>query len=184
MNSLTILHLNANGLRARLVELCTLLDDANPKVDLVLLNETKLNGSNPPHIPGFTTAALRDRQGDRRAGGGVAIYAASNLQLRDVSPDADDIAAVELRINEGEKMVVISYYAPPGLDVNQALIDPLLASYPAALVLGDFNAKHQFFGCTRTDRAGELLFNLVNDQVQLNKPEPFFLSAPSSWKVR
>ena len=100
MNSLTILHLNANGLRARLAELCTLLDEATPKVDLVLLNETKLNGFAPPHIPGFTTAALRDRQGDRKAGGGVAIYAASNLQLRDVSPDADDISddisAVEL----------------------------------------------------------------------------------------
>ena len=114
-----------NGLRTRLTELNTLLSEADPPMDLLLLNETKLNGFAPPNIPGFTTAALRDRQGDRRAGGGVAIYAASNLQLRDVSPDADDISAVELEINDGEKMVVISYYIPPGTDVNQALLDPL-----------------------------------------------------------
>ena len=68
MNSLTILHLNANGLRARLAELCALLEEATPTVDLLLINETKLNGCTPPHIPGFTTAALRDRQGDKIEG--------------------------------------------------------------------------------------------------------------------
>ena len=103
----------------------------------------------------------------------MAIYAASNLQLKDVSPDADDVSAVELEINDGEKLIVVSYYTPPGTAVNLALLDPLLATYPAALILGDLNAKHQFFGCTRTDRAGELLFNVVEetDLIQLNKPD-------------
>ena len=170
MKSLTIVHLNANGLRTRGTKLCTLLDEATPPIDLLLINETKLNGCTPPRIPGFTTAAVRDRQGERKAGGGVAIYAASNLQLRDVSPDADDIAAVELELNGGERLVVVSYYVPPQADINPALLNPLLATYPAALIIGDLNAKHQFFGCRKTNQAGELLFDLVetNDLTLLN----------------
>ena len=117
------------------------------------MNETKLNGSIPPHIPGFTAAAVRDQQAGRTGGGGVAIYAASTLQLRDISPDADDIAAVELNIN-GERMAVVTYYVPPFVDIDPTLLDPLLTTYPAALLFGDLNARHQYFGCRRTDRAG------------------------------
>ena len=172
MTSLTIVHINVNGLRARLTELSTLLAEADPPVDLVLMNETKLNGSTPPHISGFTATAVRDRQAGRTGGGGVAVYAASTLQLRDISPDVDDIAAVELNIN-GERMAVVTYYVPPFVDIDPALLDPLLTTYPAALLLGDLNARHQYFGCRRTDRAGEILFNLAeqHDLTVLNNPE-------------
>ena len=172
MTSLVIVHINVNGLRARLTELNTLLAEADPPVDLLLLNETKLTGCTPPRIPGFTATAVRDRQAGRTMGGGVAIYAASNLQLRDISPDADDITAVELNVG-GEKMAVVAYYVPPGVDIDPALLDPLLATYPAALCIGDFNAKHQYFGCRKSDRAGELLFDLVEQQdlTVLNNPE-------------
>ena len=106
------------------------------------------------------------------AGGGVAIYSASNLQLREVSPDAVDIVAVELEIRGGERIAVISYYVPPQTDVNPTFLEPLLVAYPAALIFGDLNAKHQFFGCRRTDHAGELLFNIVEDKdlTILNNP--------------
>ena len=115
---------------------------------------------------------MRDRQAGRTGGGGVAIYAASTLQLRDISPDADDIAAVELNIN-GERMAVVTYYVPPFVDIDPTLLDPLLTTYPAALLFGDLNARHQYFGCRRTDRAGELLFNLAEqyDLTVLNNPE-------------
>ena len=173
MTNLVIVHINVYGLRTRLTELNTLLAEADPPVDLLLLNETKLNGCAPPLIPGFTATAVRDRQDGRLAGGGVAIYSANNLQLRDISPEADDIVAVELEIRSGEKIAVISYYVPPQNDINPALLDPLLAAYPAALILGDLNAKHQFFGCRRTNQAGELLFNIIEDKdlTILNNPE-------------
>ena len=51
MTSLVIVHINANGLRARLTELNTLLAEADPPVDLILLNETKLNGCTPLLYP-------------------------------------------------------------------------------------------------------------------------------------
>ena len=172
MTSLVIVHINANGLRARLTELSTLLAEADPPVDLLLVNETKLNGCAPPKIPGFTAAATRNRQVGRVAGGGVAIYAALNLQFKDISPEADDVAAVEVKLN-GENTAIISNYVPPGTDINAAILDPLLASYPAALIFGDLNAKHQFYGCTKTDRAGELLFDFIeaNNLSVLNHPD-------------
>ena len=66
MNSLIVVHINANGLRARLTELSTLLAEADPPVDLLLVNETKLNGCAPPKIPGFIAAATRDKEAGSR----------------------------------------------------------------------------------------------------------------------
>ena len=73
-----------------------------------------------------------------------------------------------------EKLAVISYYVPPPSNGPDATaLDPFLAAYPACLIVGDLNSKHQFYGCRSTDRAGEELFNFVesNDMLVLNSPD-------------
>ena len=169
MNKLNIVHINVNGLRGRLTELNLLLDEI--PVDLLLLNETKLRDTEPPRIRGFKAAAYRNRQAGRNAGGGVAIYAADNLRCKDISPDMDDIAAIEVALGANEKLAVVSYYVPPPSNGPDATtLDPILLAYPACLIVGDLNSKHQFFGCRSTDRAGEELFNMIenNDMLILN----------------
>ena len=175
MNKLNIVHLNINGLRGRLSELCVLLDEVH--TDVLLLNETKLRDTDPPRIPGFKVAAFRNRQADNvrgAGGGGVAIYAASNIKVKDISPDQDDLAAVEVVLGTNEKLAIVSIYIAPNNDGPDATaLDKFLTDYPACIIAGDLNAKHQFYGCRTTDRAGEELFNFVesNDMLALNDPD-------------
>ena len=172
MNRLNIIHININGLRGRLTELNLLLDEV--PADLLLLNETKLRDTEPPRIRGFKAAAYRNRQAGRTAGGGVAIYAADNLCCKDISPDLDDIAAVEVALGVNAKLAVISHYVPPPSNGPDATaLAPFFAAYPACLIVGDLNSKHQFYGCRSTDRAGEELFNMVesNNLIVLIDPD-------------
>ena len=154
MNKLTLLHLNVNGLRGRLTELSVMLDEV--AADLILLNETKLHGNNPPRITGFKVAAFRNRQDGLLGGGGVAIYAANKLNCRDISPDQDDLAAIEVVLGTNEKLAIISNYIAPNNDGPDATaLGKFLTDYPACIIAGGLNAKHQFYGCRSTDRAGE-----------------------------
>jgi exonuclease III len=175
MNKLTLIHLNVNGLRGRLTELSVLLDEV--PTDIILFNETKLRDTEPPRIKGFRVAAFRNRQmGNVRGigGGGVAIYVACNLKVKDISPDQDDLAAVEVVLGTNEKLAVVSYYVAPNNEGPDATaLDQFLTDYPACIIAGDLNCKHQFYGCRSTDRAGEELFNFVesNDMLVLNDPD-------------
>ena len=172
MNKLTLVHINVNGLRGRLTELAVLLNDV--PADILMFNETRLQNKNPPRIQGFKVAAFRNRQAGLLGGGGVAIYAANKIKFKDISPDQDDLAAVEVVLGTGEKLAVVSYYiAPPNNGLDATALDGFLNDYPACIITGDLNAKHQFYGCRSTDRAGEELFNFVesNDMLVLNNPD-------------
>ena len=107
-----------------------------------MLNETKLNQTKPPKIKDFTLIASRSRTLIKLQGGGVAIYVRSNLSGCDISPDHDDIAAIEIDIPSQGKLALISYYVPPnGDDLDTALLETLLMSHPRAIIAGDLNCK-------------------------------------------
>src|ERR1043165_931846 len=106
---LHVLHANVNGLRARKDKLECYLRETNP--DIVLLNETRLGNSPTPRIAGYTKASVRNRTTDRTQSGGVAIFVKKGLQFTDISPDVDDLAAVEIRL-ANVSFAFVSYYNP------------------------------------------------------------------------
>src|SRR6478735_12089146 len=97
MASLHLLHINIAGLRAKKTELECYLRQVD--ADVLLINETKLNDKPTPKIHGFRAAAVRNRAVDKVQGGGVAIYVKKDVRFTDISPDVDDMVAIEIRSN-------------------------------------------------------------------------------------
>jgi exonuclease III len=172
MAVLHLLHININGLRANKTELESYLREVN--ADVLLINETKLKDKPTPRISGFRVAAVRNREAVKIGGGGVAIYVKKDMKFVNISPDIDDMVAIEIRFN-GSPLAIISYYRPPydSIDLNTPILESFLTKYEQCIIAGDLNAKHQYYGCTRTNTPGEVLFDFVerNELVVANDPE-------------
>lgn len=142
MMAMHIMHVNINSLRAKRTEVEQYLREQSP--DIACFNETKLAGKAPPRLSGYKCVCARDRQNG--GGGGVAIYVKMGLHCSDISPDVDDLVAIELTVGTN-KLAVLSYYCPPatgggGLDVR--LLERYVATYDRLVLTGDLNAKHLF----------------------------------------
>src|SRR2546426_3053473 len=156
---LHLLHININGLRAKKVELESYLAETKP--DILLINETKLGSQPTPRLAGFQVASVRNRSADKVRGGGVAIYVKRELKFTDISPDVDDIAAIEIK-TPNKSFAIISYYRPPYEEnINAAVLIPFIQKYDHCIIAGDLNAKHEYFGCKKTNKAGDQLFDLI-----------------------
>ena len=151
MSELHIVHINIRGLRANVVELQCYVNETRP--DIVLLNEKLLVGKPAPHITGYRVAAARDRSMNGIRGGGVAIYVSRSIICTDISPEVDDIMAIEVHTSSF-LMAVISYYRPPHpIDLEEPTLETYFSKYERCIVAGDLNAKHQFYGCKATNAA-------------------------------
>ena len=159
MAELRIVLANVNGLRARKTELEQYLSECKPHI--VLLNETKLCGKSFPRFAGYQVAAARDRTAEKTQGGGTAILVSKSVTFSDISPDMDDLVAIETVVGSS-KYAVICYYCPPdGRDLNSGMLEQFVLQHERVIIAGDLNAKHQYFGSKSTDARGEQLFDLV-----------------------
>jgi len=163
-----VLHLNINGLRTKRSEVDLYLGETKP--DIVCFNETRCRGDTAPRLSGYQRVCQRDRIGPFPNGGGVAIYARKGLQCSDVSPDADDIVAVKLLGTYD--LVVAAYYCPDWATFDVPMLEELIHKYDRLVIMGDLNAKHQYYGSRSTDIRGEYLFDLVerNNLFVANNP--------------
>jgi len=170
MAELRLVHVNVNSVRSKRSGLEQYLSETDPHI--VLLNETKLCGKPLPRFAGYREVALRDRTVTKLCGGGVAILASKQCNTSDISPDVDDVVAILLRAGALE-IAIVSYYCPPGNNkLNSGVLESYLQKYDHVIIAGDLNAKHQFYGSTRTDARGEDLFDFVerNDLFCANDP--------------
>jgi len=175
MTNVHIMQLNINGLRSKRTELEQYLREQSP--DIVCLNETKLNGKTPPRLSGYRCASFRDRDGALGGvqGGGVAIYVSAGMLCSDISPDIDDVVAIEFSAG-GHKYAVVCYYCPPacgGAQLDVPMLERFLDKHDRLVLTGDLNAKHVFYGSNSTDTRGDILFDLVEryDMFVANDPK-------------
>ena len=175
MAELHLVHININGLRGHKTELEVYLNETHP--DVLLLNETKLRDQPAPCLTGYRVAAIRNRAaavGQGGAGGGVAIYTKKELKFADISPDVDDIVAIDLKTAKGS-LAIVAYYRPPhdDIDFDKVTLLKVTHGFKHWIVAGDFNAKHEFFGCQSTNQAGDQLFDFVeeNQIIVANDPD-------------
>ena len=79
LNRVIVAHLNINSIRNKIDMLADLISG---KVDILLISETKINGSFPPAqflIPGFSEPYRRDRTENGEHGGGLLLYVSVNI---------------------------------------------------------------------------------------------------------
>jgi hypothetical protein len=78
-----------------------------------------------------------------------------NLIFLDISPDVDDIAAIEI-MALNKRIAIVTYCRPPYNDViNKIILAYFIDGDDHCIIAGDLNAKHQFLGCTHTNKTGE-----------------------------
>ena len=180
-----LLQINVNGLRSKIEELRLYVEETSP--DVILISETKLNNNPTPLIPNYLTAATRDRQNEHTGGGGVAIYIRNNIDFSNISPDIDDMAAIEIKLNNNQKIGILCFYRHPMAPLldQYTYLEEISKNYRHLIIGGDLNAKHQFYGSKSTNRAGDSLFNLC-EQLDLtvgnNPDEPTFISSLTNTK--
>ena len=138
LEKLNILQWNVQGLRAKALELSSILSEK--KISVACLKETLLGDSNwcpmkkcklekSPHIGGEQNR-------------GVAILIHATLQYNRV-PLHTTLEAAAVTINSTKRYTICSLYLSPDANIDMEELKSLIRQLPRPfLLLGDFNAKH------------------------------------------
>ena len=150
---------NAQSIRPKSLELSYTL--WVKRVRLCMICETSLNNTDTLFNPHFMTYRL-DRVG---RGGGVALLVSRDLRQRLLPiPRTKVVEAIALEVFLGTRRVTfVSIYFPGSsnpltLEHFRADIRLLLSLSPNVILEGDFNCRHGFWGCQRSNSAGRVLF--------------------------
>ena len=137
--------LNINQLTTHIDELRILL--ANNDIDIISINETKLNESiqdHEVHIPGYEIIR-RDRL--TKGGGGVCFYVKNSINFTvrsDLHMDALENLCLEIHKPKTRPFVIVTWYRPPDSPIGifspfESLIGKLDSENVEFFVLGDMN---------------------------------------------
>ena len=157
---LKILQWNCNGIKTKLQELISFINQHQIKV--IALQETKLNSnSTSPEIPNFTLVR-KDRTKDR--GGGIAIFVHKSILFAQ-APNLPDDGHTEINGVEVGNIKIRNVYIPPVTSCAQGFVpnlQPLLAE-PDSIILGDFNAHNPLWYSSIQDSRGDNIAGDIGD---------------------
>jgi len=145
-NSLSILLFNANGLKNHVNELQTVLFDK--RIDITLISETHFTKYSHISIPGYYL--LKSKYPDGITHGGAAILIKTNLKfypLTNFSQNHIQSCAISITLNN-IPVVIAAVYSPPKHLITDTNLTEYFDTFPNNFIAGgDFNAKHQSWGC-------------------------------------
>ena len=148
----TFLQFNTDGIRTSRTEILTFLNDH--KIKIAALQETKLKPtSNPISFPGYHI--LRKDRTPPDGGGGLAFVIHHSVQYIEI--DTINISDAHLEIQaitatvDNSPIDIYNIYLPPPSScdpdyaLSESVMEALLGHSDAdMLVMGDFNAHHDF----------------------------------------
>lgn len=157
---------NANGIRQRLEELSTFLEEKD--VSILLMTETFLKPTVKLALRGFQVFR-KDQEGK---GGGVAVFVRNNIPARQVDLEGEmEAVAVEVELS-GSIQRFISAYLPPSKNLHEEDFRYLIV-HPNTIIGGDWNAKNRAWGCRTDNQNGRKLASLLQkiSGLQIHAPE-------------
>ncbi|KAK2577593.1 hypothetical protein KPH14_012704, partial [Odynerus spinipes] len=141
---------NANGLRNKIQEVEEFL--ARRKIDILLINETKLNPKIKLKIRNYT-CIRKDRD---NSAGGVAILIRNNVPVSIVN--LSDILSIEcICVKLVSNIHIIAAYSKPDSCFTEEEIQTLLDIGNKVIMIGDLNARHLAWNCHINNRKGVVL---------------------------
>jgi exonuclease III len=164
------MHVNIQGLRSHLAELCAIIRLSSTPIDIVCVNETFLDdGVEHIELEGFKAVGRRDRSynGDDRRCGGIIVFArseiADHVTLLLISEVAERMW-IQLHTNNGPYVLCV-WYRPPGQGEVQSIesfvaeLDQLRDGALGVLVVGDLNvhSKRRLIHSNGNSTEGELM---------------------------
>lgn len=155
-----IVHWNCNGIRNKKLEFFDFLLDNH--VHIACLNETKLNSKIRFTHNQFNIFRLDNKEGFSK--GGVAIVAHRSVEcqvLSSLNTETIEAVGIEAKLQSGDTIKIIAAYftgttAQHDYRAFQRDIRKLTAH--SCIILGDLNAKHNYWNCQRQNQAGRSLY--------------------------
>lgn len=179
-----IIFWNARGVRGKYTELIDLLQ--TDEIDIACINETFLDDNAVlPCIPGYNIVRL-DKSNHS---GGLLFIIKNNINFSIIDHQTTQLFEVgAVRINAALPFIIFLIYCPGGT-ANQMLISNNFQSELKEMcrnslpffIIGDFNAKHRSWNCTRPNKSGRLLFEFLNNNsIFLSYPDTHSYNPTSS----
>lgn len=162
---LKIVSWNARGIRYKTDELFQFLDTY--EIDICLLCETWLNPNISIRNQHF--CCYRYDRHERR-GGGVAVLVRKQIRHKLLGrKNTTNIENIGVQIYHNEDIIDIyaCYFPGGGKQHKEYFLSDLrkLTTSKNFILGGDFNSRHQYWGCQRSNAWGNLLF----DKLQTNQ---------------
>ncbi|VVC34165.1 Endonuclease/exonuclease/phosphatase,Reverse transcriptase domain [Cinara cedri] len=162
-NSLLILQFNANGLKNHSNELQTVLH--NRRIDIAIITETHFTKYSHIFIPGYKL--IKSNHPDNTSHGGVDILIKTSLYFQ-LLPNYcyDHIQSCSILIKLNKIPITIgAFYSPPRHKITRAIFNDYFNTLKTNFIIGgDYNAKHQSWGCRVNNPRGIVLYNLANER--------------------
>ena len=164
---LNIAHWNANGIRNKKGEVMDFI--SRNKIDILLLNERRLNEKQKCNIPGFKN--FRKDRPANIAAGGVAIYCNAKIQCTEIEFNTVSCEAHGIKLSNN--LTIISIYIRPQNKIATKDLQLLMESANKVLLIGDFNAKHQTWNCSNANQNGKIIHKYISNK-------PYAIQAPDN----
>jgi hypothetical protein len=159
--SLLILQFNAYGLKNHAHELESVLN--NKRIDVSLISETHFTQYSHIHIPGYKL--IKSNHPDNTAHGGAAIFVKFNIEffpLPSFSQSFLQYCVINLKINN-IPFTIAAVHLPPKHNVTNTQFADYFNSFNNSFIIGgDFNSKHQSWGCRVNNPQDVTLYNFIN----------------------
>jgi endonuclease/exonuclease/phosphatase (EEP) superfamily protein YafD len=183
---LTILQLNANGIRNKIKELKILADES--KADIITIQETKLIETNrTPQLEGYATVR-QDRKIDK--GGGIITFISAELEYTNLAIPTFNKLNIEMQLirltGKKTKYHIANVYIPPRKqnanakeeDEDITKLFDNLSKYENLIITGDFNAHSDMWHSTHLDHRGKTIQDIIlnTDMETMNEDSPTRLS--------
>ena len=157
-----IIHININGITNKRAELIHYLNEHNPQ--FVTINESKIRKQHTIRIPTYHIIRKdRDSPG-RGVRGGVAILIRKDIKFNqlDTSEFDEEFLAISFE-SDKRKIALATMNNPLGTLPNVENFKFILIKYPDSIFMGDYNSKHELFGCKKYNKEGDILFNILEE---------------------
>jgi len=154
-----ILQWNIRGLQANREELDIILSHLQPSV--ICLQETFLKKNKIFTFKGYSCYHNYATEVNGVAHGGSSILVKSSTPHTQINLHTN-LQAVAVRVTCHKTITVCSIYLPPSDVFNSTDFYDLLNQLPSpVLIVGDFNAHSTLWGCTKVDRRGKIIEDLI-----------------------
>ena len=159
MTNLVIWHWNCNGIKSELTEFKHLLS-MKPSPNIICLQESHLKPQNNITLETTGYKVIRKDRLNEPKGGLITMIDPNIPHIEINNPSTLEHQITRIYINNEEYYIINIYDRNTHIDKDQY---NMLLKYPNSIIMGDFNAHHKLWGHQQSNKKGNDLLDLIND---------------------
>lgn len=176
---MSVIQWNCRGYKSRYGDITRILRQSNPAC--LCIQESMLGLRTPTSPRGYCTYYYSVRP-DPAPGDGLVTLIHNSVPHSHIALNTT-LQALAYKIRLSREYTICNIYLNPRGNVTANNITDLINQLPRPyIVMGDFNAKHEMWGCDSTDERGKIIENIISttDACILNTGEPTHFSVATA----